>query len=85
MFIYGDGYKGLPKFAPFDRVIITCGAPFIPNELINQLKIGGKMVVPVGDGDNQIMHLVEKISESETSITTHGNFSFVPMLDNKEN
>lgn len=85
MFIYGDGYKGLPKFAPFDRVIITCGAPFIPDELINQLKIGGKMVVPVGDGDNQIMHLVEKISETETSITTHGNFSFVPMLDNKEN
>ena len=55
------------------------------DELINQLKIGGKMVIPVGDGDNQIMHLVEKISETETSITTHGNFSFVPMLDNKEN
>ena len=85
MFIYGDGYKGLPKVAPFDRVIITCGAPFIPDELINQLKIGGKLVVPVGDGDNRIMHLVEKISETETSITTHGNFSFVPMLDNKEN
>ena len=69
MFIYGDGYKGLPKFAPFDRIIITCGAPFIPKELINQLKIGGKMVVPVGDGDNQEMHLVEKISETETKVT----------------
>ena len=85
MFIYGDGYKGLPKFAPFDRIIITCGAPFIPKELINQLKIGGKMVVPVGDGDNQEMHLVEKISETETKVTTHGNFSFVPMLNDKEN
>lgn len=85
MFIYGDGYKGLTKFAPFDRIIITCGAPFIPKELINQLKIGGKMVVPVGDGDNQEMHLVEKISETETKVTTHGNFSFVPMLNDKEN
>ena len=85
MFIYGDGYKGLPKFAPFDRIIITCGAPFIPKELINQLKIGGKMVVPVGDGDNQEMHLVKKISETETKVTTHGNFSFVPMLNDKEN
>ncbi|MFL2576607.1 MAG: protein-L-isoaspartate(D-aspartate) O-methyltransferase [Flavobacteriales bacterium] len=85
MFIYGDGYKGLTKFAPFDRIIITCGAPFIPKELINQLKIGGKMVVPVGDGDNQEMNLVEKISETETKVTTHGNFSFVPMLNDKEN
>ena len=85
MFIYGDGYKGLPKFAPFDRIIITCGAPFIPKELIDQLKIGGKMVVPVGDGDNQEMHLVKKISETETKVTTHGNFSFVPMLNDKEN
>tara|TARA_B100000945_G_C20074597_1_gene454026 strand:- start:87 stop:641 length:555 start_codon:yes stop_codon:yes gene_type:complete len=85
MFIYGDGYKGLPKFAPFDRILITCGAPSIPNELINQLKIGGKMVAPIGDGDIQIMHLVEKLSEHEKKITTHGEFSFVPMLSDKEN
>ena len=85
MFIYGDGYKGLPKFAPFDRILITCGAPSIPNELLKQLKIGGKMVAPIGDGEVQIMHLIEKISDSDLRITKHGKFSFVPMLSNKEN
>jgi len=85
MFVYGDGYKGLPKFAPFDKIIITCGAPFIPDKLINQLKVGGKMVVPIGDGDVQEMQLIEKISKSENKITTHGNFSFVPMLNDKSN
>ncbi len=85
MFVYGDGYKGLPKFAPFDKIIITCGAPFIPDELLAQLKVGGKMVAPIGDGDVQLMHLIEKISETENKITTHGNFSFVPMLNDKNN
>ena len=84
-FFYGDGYKGLEKFAPFDRIIITCGAPLIPQSLIDQLKIGGRMVAPIGDGDIQIMHLIEKISETETKITTHGEFSFVPMLNDKQN
>jgi protein-L-isoaspartate(D-aspartate) O-methyltransferase len=84
-FFYGDGYKGLEKFAPFDRVIITCGAPHIPHSLIDQLKIGGRMVAPIGDGEIQIMHLIEKLSETETKITTHGEFSFVPMLNNKQN
>jgi protein-L-isoaspartate(D-aspartate) O-methyltransferase len=84
-FLYGDGYKGLPKFAPFDKIIITCGAPFIPENLVAQLKIGGRMVAPIGDGDLQVMHLIEKISETETRITTHGKFSFVPMLNDKEN
>ena len=85
MFVYGDGYKGLPKFAPFDRIIITCGAPNIPELLIEQLKVGGRMVAPIGTGDIQVMHLIEKLSESETKITTHGEFSFVPMLNNKNN
>ena len=85
MFFYGDGYKGLPKLAPFDKIIITCGAPFIPDELLAQLKVGGRMVAPIGNGDVQIMHLIEKISETETKITTHGNFSFVPMLNDKNN
>ncbi len=85
MFVYGDGYKGLPKFAPFDRIIITCGAPNIPDALIKQLKVGGRMVAPIGTGDIQVMHLIEKISESETKITTHGEFSFVPMLNDKNN
>ena len=82
-FFYGDGYKGLPKFAPFDKIIITCGAPFVPEDLLGQLKVGGKMVAPIGDEDLQVMHLIEKISETETKITTHGNFSFVPMLNDK--
>ena len=84
-FFYGDGYKGLEKFAPFDRIIITCGAPQIPKSLIDQLKIGGRMVAPIGNGDIQIMHLIEKISETENKITTHGEFSFVPMLNDKQN
>ena len=85
MFVYGDGYKGMPKFAPFDKIIITCGAPFIPKDLVIQLKVGGRMVAPIGDVDNQVMHLIEKISETETRVTTHGEFSFVPMLINKNN
>ena len=85
MFVYGDGYKGMPNFAPFDKIIITCGAPFIPEDLVSQLKVGGRMVAPIGDGDTQEMHLIEKISETETRLTTHGEFSFVPMLNNKNN
>ncbi|MBC8266658.1 MAG: protein-L-isoaspartate(D-aspartate) O-methyltransferase [Flavobacteriales bacterium] len=84
-FFFGDGYKGLPTLAPFDKIIITCGASEIPTELINQLKIGGKMVAPIGDGDVQLMHLIEKISEKENKVTTHGNFTFVPMLSDKNN
>ena len=84
-FVYGDGYKGLPKFTPFDKIIITCGAPFIPDDLVKQLKTGGRMVAPIGDGDVQIMHLIEKITETETRITTHGEFLFVPMLNDKNN
>ena len=85
MFIYGDGYKGLPNFAPFDKIIVTCGAPSIPEYLLTQLKVGGRMVAPIGDGDIQIMHLIEKVSKTENRITTHGKFSFVPMLNNKNN
>lgn len=83
MFIYGDGYKGLKQFAPYDKIIITCGAPEIPANLINQLRVGGLMVAPIGTGDIQVMHLIKKISEKETDVTTHGNFSFVPMLNEK--
>ncbi len=84
-FVYGDGYKGLPNLAPFDKIIITCGAPFVPEDLVAQLKVGGRMVAPIGDGDMQVMHLIEKITETETRITTHGEFSFVPMLNKREN
>ncbi len=82
-FFYGDGYKGLTNFAPFDKIIITCGAPSFPKELLRQLKVGGKMVAPIGQSDVQIMHLVEKKSEIKHKITTHGDFSFVPMIRNK--
>ena len=82
-FFYGDGYKGLVNFSPFDRIIVTCGAPYIPEELVRQLKVGGRMVAPIGDGDIQVMHLIEKISEDKTRVTTHGDFSFVPMLNNR--
>ena len=64
MFIYGDGYKGLPKFAPFDRVIITCGAPFIPDELINQLKIGGK----IGQEVETLKQEINKLTNKEIQI-----------------
>ena len=82
-FYYGDGYKGLDKFSPFDKIIITCGAPNIPEGLIKQLKVGGRMVAPIGNGDVQVMHLIDKLSETEIRTTTHGEFSFVPMLNNK--
>lgn len=83
-FFYGDGYKGLPNFAPFDKIIVTCGAPIIPQNLIKQLKIGGLMVAPIGEGEIQVMHLIEKIDDNKVSISKHGDFSFVPMLSDKQ-
>jgi protein-L-isoaspartate(D-aspartate) O-methyltransferase len=80
---YGDGYKGLPAYAPFDKILITAGAPFIPQPLIDQLKPGGRMVVPVGEGAKQIMTLVSKTSETQYTTQDHGVFSFVPLLENK--
>ena len=68
-FVYGDGYKGLPNFAPFDKIIVTCGAPYLPDDLVDQLKVGGKMVVPIGDDKKQVMHLIEKTSPTEHNIS----------------
>lgn len=79
---FGDGYAGLPAFAPFDKIIITCGAPYIPEVLIAQLKQGGIMVVPVGD-DVQTMTTLIKTSETEYVVKEHGSFRFVPMLGDK--
>lgn len=81
---YGDGYKGLPTFAPFDKIIITCGAPIIPDSLVQQLKAGGKMVIPFGSGKEQEMQRIIKNADGSISIEKHGVFSFVPMLENKE-
>ena len=80
---YGDGFKGLPQFAPFDKILITCGAPFVPEDLIGQIKPGGRMVIPVGTGSIQDMLVVEKLEDGEIRKTKHGKFSFVPMLDSK--
>ncbi len=82
---YGDGYKGLEAFAPFDKVLVTAGAPFIPEPLKEQLKVGGRLVIPVGKGDLQEMILIEKNSSSEYKQSTHGFFRFVPMLTEKNN
>lgn len=76
---YGDGFKGYPQFAPYDRVIVTCGAPDIPQALLDQLVIGGIMVIPVGT-ESQIMKKIVKISDSEYEETDYGDFLFVPML-----
>lgn len=82
--IFGDGYKGLPIFAPFDKIIVTCGAPNIPVELFQQLKVGGILVIPVGGANGQVMKKIIKISEQEFDEAEFGDFSFVPMLENRE-
>lgn len=79
---YGDGYKGQPAFAPFDKIIVTCGAPEIPLQLLDQLVVGGKMVVPVGE-NSQIMTVITKNSEQSFVKEEFGLYKFVPMLSNK--
>lgn len=79
-FFYGDGYKGLPTYGPFDKIVVTAAAPAIPDELKKQLKIGGKMVVPVGNSDLQHMYLVTRTGEDDFISEKHGSFVFVPML-----
>ncbi len=79
---FGDGYKGLPKFAPFDKILVTCGAPKIPPALLNQLLIGGRMVIPVGE-DPQIMTLLIRESPKKIKKKEYGEFRFVPMLHHK--
>lgn len=80
---YGDGYEGLPTYAPFDKVIITAAAPYIPPKLVEQLKPGGIMVVPVGEGDAQKMMRITKQADGSTKEEIFGDFSFVPMLGGK--
>jgi protein-L-isoaspartate(D-aspartate) O-methyltransferase len=80
---FGDGYKGQPAFAPFDKIIITAGAPYIPEDLKQQLKIGGLMVIPVGEGDSQVMQRLRKVSVTEFEYEEFGDFKFVPLLQDK--
>lgn len=82
-FFYGDGYQGLPTYAPFDRVIITAAAPEIPQKLIDQLKVGGKMIIPVDIGTVQQMRRITKLKEG-IDVEYFDNFSFVPMLQGKK-
>ena len=79
-FFYGDGYEGLPTYASFDKVIITAAAPFIPPKLIDQMKAGGKMVIPVDEGTHQRMLRITKNTDGSVSEEAFDNFSFVPML-----
>jgi protein-L-isoaspartate(D-aspartate) O-methyltransferase len=81
-FIFGDGYKGLKEHAPFDKIIVTAGAPFVPNPLLAQLKIGGKLLIPVGD-KTQIMTLFIRKSAKRFEKHELGDFAFVPMLEQK--
>lgn len=80
---FGDGYKGLPAYAPFDKIIVTAGAPFIPDALMDQLKPGGILVIPVGGNDVQEMTTITRISEKEFKKRDHGKFRFVPLLKDK--
>ena len=82
-FFYGDGYEGLRTYAPFDKVIITAAAPFIPPKLIDQLKPGGKMVIPVDEDQHQRMLRITKNEDGTTSEESFENFSFVPMLSGR--
>ena len=81
-FFYGDGYKGLSVFAPFDKIIITAGAPVIPDALLGQLKVGGRLVIPLGD-KVQTMTLIEKVADKKFEKTEYGEFKFVPLLEDK--
>ncbi|MDT8414245.1 MAG: protein-L-isoaspartate(D-aspartate) O-methyltransferase [Flavobacteriaceae bacterium] len=79
---FGDGYKGLPDYAPFDGIIVTAAAPTIPKTLMAQLKVGGRMVIPVG-ADTQDMYVIYRKSATDFEKKTYGKFRFVPMLENK--
>ena len=78
---YGDGYKGLQEHQPFDKILVTAGAEILPKQLLLQLKIGGKLVIPIGK-DIQEMTVIERKSEKSFDKKTYGNFKFVPMLKN---
>ena len=80
---FGDGYKGLPTYAPFNKILITAGAAEVPEELLKQLKIGGIMVAPIGPRGTQDMLKITKTSETEFETEYCGKFVFVPMLKGK--
>ena len=83
-FFYGDGYKGKAGYSPFDKIIVTAGAPFIPEPLQKQLNIGGILVIPVGDSTTQTMFSIVRVTKNEFQRTSFGEFLFVPMLEGKQ-
>jgi protein-L-isoaspartate(D-aspartate) O-methyltransferase len=79
-FFYGDGYEGKPQYGPFDGIIVTAAAPEVPPVLLQQLKTGGRLVIPIGSSGSQIMTVVERTGEESFEYSEHGYFIFVPML-----
>lgn len=79
-FFYGDGYLGLPTYGPFDKIIVTAGAESVPPRLLGQIAIGGRMVIPVGTRQNQVMKIITRTSETGYAERDGGNFVFVPLL-----
>ena len=82
-YFYGDGYEGLPTFSPFDKIIVTAAAPYIPPKLVEQLKPGGKMVIPVGEGGVQRMLRITRKQDGSTVEESFDTFSFVPMVEGR--
>jgi protein-L-isoaspartate(D-aspartate) O-methyltransferase len=82
-FFFGDGFEGLPTYSPFDKILITAAAPFVPPKLVEQLKLGGQMVLPVNEGEMQRMLRITKIADGSYDEELFDYFSFVPMLKGK--
>jgi protein-L-isoaspartate(D-aspartate) O-methyltransferase len=84
-FFYGDGYEGKPQYGPFDGIVVTAATFAVPEKLLKQLRIGGRLVVPVGSSISQVMTLVQRTEEDKYDYSTHGSFVFVPMLKGTAN
>ena len=80
---FGDGYKGMPNYAPFQKILVTCGAPDVPQALIDQLDVNGLMVIPIGEGAEQVMKRIKKNEDGTLAEEVFGVFKFVPMLERK--
>lgn len=78
---FGDGYKGLPAYAPYDGILVTCGAPFLPEKLVEQLKVGGRLVIPIGESGAQVMYRFTKNADGSLEKENFGDCAFVPMLE----
>lgn len=78
---FGDGYKGLPSYAPYDGILVTCGAPYLPEKLVEQLKVGGRLVIPIGETGSQVMYRFTKNADGTLEQENFGDCAFVPMLE----